>query len=156
LVSASNDTTALVWDMTAVAREAQVPWKAELSSEEMTSLWADLGADVPKAYQSLLILTDAPVQTVPFLKERLKPVPAPDRERLARLVKELDGDDFETRQKAETELEKLGELASPTLRKALEGNPSLEMRRRAERLLQRAERTEVPGPEQMRLLRAVE
>ena len=57
---------------------------------------------------------------------------------------------FELRRQAESELEGLGELAQPVLRKALDGEPSLVLRKRVERLL---DKLSVPTPGQMRNLR---
>src|SRR5262249_3607399 len=53
------------------------------------------------------------------------------------LIAELDSDSFETRQKAEQELGKLGAAAKPFLREALKANPALEPRRRLEQLLRK-------------------
>jgi hypothetical protein len=50
-------------------------------------------------------------------------------------------------------LEGLGDLAEPALHKALDGEPSLVLRRRIERLL---DKLYVPTPRQLRDLRAVE
>ena len=58
-----------------------------------------------------------------------------------------------TSTRPESELEGLGDLAEPALRKALDGEPPLVLRQRMERLL---ERLLVPTPGQMRDLRAVE
>ncbi|HYT91916.1 MAG TPA: hypothetical protein VEL76_24595, partial [Gemmataceae bacterium] len=53
------------------------------------------------------------------------------------------------------ELEKLGTRAEAALGKALAGKPSLEVRQRLERLLQKLEGP-ISAPETLRLLRAVE
>jgi hypothetical protein len=92
---------------------------------------------------------------VPFLRERLRPVPVPDRESIVRLEKDLDSDQFPVRQKAVQELERLEEAARPALRETLAGKPSPEVRRRAEELLDRLDGP-VPPPGQLRLLRVVE
>jgi hypothetical protein len=68
-------------------------------------------------------------------------------------MKELDDDQFETREQAAKELADLGEAAVPTLRKALENRPGLELRRRAESLLRQAEEW---SAERLRALRSVE
>jgi hypothetical protein len=76
-------------------------------------------------------------------------------EQLARMIGDLDGDRFSVREKARHELEALGELAEPALRRAVEASPSLEMRRRAEGLLGLIERHS-PAPDKLRELRALE
>jgi hypothetical protein len=83
-------------------------------------------------------------------------MPAPDARQVAEWVADLDSDEFAVRDRAGRELEKIGELAGPALRRALAGRPPLGMRRRIEDLLQRHERPENPGPEGLRRLRALE
>jgi RNA polymerase sigma factor (sigma-70 family) len=160
LASGSDDTAVLVWDVATLLRgetalqRPERPKTAELSPRELGLLWADLGgADVPRAFQAVLTLADASAQSVPFLKERVQPA-VMDRERIARCLKDLDSEDFETREKAEAELQ-LGDLAEPALRQVLETKPSPEVRRRVDALL-RYLGPAVPAPEQMKLLRAVE
>ena len=67
---------------------------------------------------------------------------------MAQLLAELENGRFELRRQAESELEGLGELAQPVLRKALDGEPSLVLRKRVERLL---DKLSVPTPGQMRV-----
>jgi hypothetical protein len=159
LASGGDDTTVVVWDVPALLRGETAPQGADqpkqLSPKELAVLWTDLGgADVPQAFRAVLTLADAPAQAVPFLKERVQPAVF-DRERIARLVKDLDSEDFEAREKAEAELQKLGDLAEPALRQVLEGKPSPEVRRRVDGLM-RYLGPAVPAPAQLRLLRAVE
>src|SRR5262249_15972950 len=59
---------------------------------------------------------------------------------MAQLVADLDSDLFAVRQKATQALEDLGELAEAVLRKAREGQPSLEKRRRLDQLLEKLEK----------------
>jgi hypothetical protein len=56
---------------------------------------------------------------------------------VAKLIADLDADEFATRENASAELEKLGSAAVPALRRVLAGKPSEEVRRRTERLLDR-------------------
>jgi HEAT repeat protein len=51
------------------------------------------------------------------------------------LLPKLDDDNFETRERAATALEKLGQSAEPALREALEGSIPAETRSRIERIL---------------------
>ena len=89
-------------------------------------------------------------------RERLQPAVAValDAKKLAQWLADLDSDAFDTRKKAEAEIEKLGEPARPTLEKVLASQPSVEVRRTAERLLAKLNPT--GSPAQRRMLRAVE
>ncbi len=126
LVTGSTDTTALVWDLAAAP-----------SRKGPEELWADLLApEGAPAWQAICTFAASPAG-VKSLGRRLPPAPpARDEARIARLVQSLDGDDFQERQAATQELAKLGEAAEPALRRALEGKPSAEARRRLERLLE--------------------
>jgi HEAT repeat protein len=75
-------------------------------------------------------------------------------EKVPKLIAELDSNDFSTRQQATRQLESLGEVAKPALEKALDDNPSAEMRRRIEAVL---EKLKGPIPaELMRAFRAID
>jgi hypothetical protein len=58
---------------------------------------------------------------------------------LQELLQALGSDQFQARQKAEKELEKLDELAAPAYRQFLAGKPALDDQQRVARLLARAE-----------------
>ncbi|MCI0455873.1 MAG: sigma-70 family RNA polymerase sigma factor [Gemmataceae bacterium] len=153
LASGGNDTTVLVWDMTAVRvpRPTGPPRPAELEA-----LWADLaGADGIKAHRAVWALATAPERSVPFLKERLPPATAADARQVARLLADLDSTSFSARARANRELEQLADLAGPALRQALAEPGSLEQRRRVESLLAKLDGP-VQLPEGRRALRAVE
>jgi hypothetical protein len=148
LATGSMDTTVLLWD---VRRGA--PGKRPSTPRELEALWLTLGgADGAQAYDAVLALA-APGPAVPFLRGRLRPVPAPKN--VDRLLADLDDDEFEVRQKARAALEALGDAAEPALRKLLAGKPSLEVRRQAEAILRKLHGKPLP-PEQVRLLRALE
>jgi hypothetical protein len=68
------------------------------------------------------------------------PAPAEVRQRIERLLKELDADDFTTRENAEAALVKVGKPALLPLRKLLAGSPPLEVRTRATRALRAIKR----------------
>jgi hypothetical protein len=76
-------------------------------------------------------------------------------ERVARLLAELDDDRFPVRRRASAELEQLGRGAEAALLEALQGKPSLELRSRLERLLDRLNGTK-PSPEQILAQRGTE
>jgi WD40 repeat protein len=151
LVSASMDTTLLIWDVRGGEMRVEA-WPAEKRKQ----LWEDLlSADGGQSYRSMRTLHASPAAAVAFLKERVPPAVAADPKQVEKLLGELDSERFEVRQGALKELEQLGELAAPSLRKALEGKPSAEVRLRAEQLLARIAGA-FTTPEQLRQLRAVE
>jgi RNA polymerase sigma factor (sigma-70 family) len=151
--SGGEDTTVLIWDVTGRVAEGR-PEAVHYSPRELDDLWADLSvADASRAHRALWALVAAPEQAVRMLRDRLRPVVAADPERVARLLPELDSEDFARRDKATKELHQMGEAVLPALRKALAGRPAQELRRRAERLVD-----ELGGlsPEQLAAVRAVE
>jgi WD40 repeat protein len=142
LASGGDDTTTLLWDVAAVLPQER---PLTLSAGELKGLWADLaGEDAAKAHRALWALTRAPAHSVPFLKDRVQPVPVADPQVVARLLAELGSERFAERQRAAEALDKMGMPARPALRKALEGKPALEVRRRIELLLQRPDGSSSP------------
>jgi RNA polymerase sigma factor (sigma-70 family) len=152
LATGSPDTTTLVWDLSACA----LGGPAKVAPADVEGLWTDLhGEDGHKAYRALWALAAAPREALPLLRASLKPAAAVDRDRLGRLVKALDADAFDDREKATDELARLGAAAEPALRKALEGAPSAEVKQRVELLLGKL-RTAAASPEQTRELQELE
>jgi hypothetical protein len=107
------------------------------------------------AYRTIGELSRRPGQTEGLVQGKLVANPTISAEQLARLIADLDKDDFKTREKASKELSKLGRIAEGALRKALDENPSAEMKRRIQDLLKRLEGKE-DDPEKLRLLRVTE
>jgi RNA polymerase sigma factor (sigma-70 family) len=160
LISASNDTTALIWDLAEVRGKLK-PKALELTPKELDALWQVLrGEDAAAAqdsvgvYQAIQTLTAGQGRTVAFLTERLKPTKPRDNRTLAKLIAELDSDEFEVRERASKALEEEGENARLALEEALKGNLSAESRKQIERLLG-ALATASLNPEEMRARRAV-
>jgi hypothetical protein len=150
LATGSYDTTVLLWDTTRFkpTRAAEVT----LLSEQLQSLWADLGGvDAVKAYRALRTMAADPTSSVPFLNQHLQPVAPVDSKLVVRLIADLDSDQFAVRDKAMQEFEKLGDRASTELRKAQESKPTLEIKRRIEQLLEKQN-----GMEHIRMVRALE
>jgi WD40 repeat protein len=153
LATGSPDTTALLWDLPTCALGKSPP---KLTAAELPGRWADLtGDDARKAYRAFWALAAAPEEVMPLLRKHLKPAAATDDGRVARLVKDLDADDFETREKATDELVKVGSAAEPALKKVLEGTPSVELKQRVELLLGKL-RTVSASPDRLREVRALE
>jgi WD40 repeat protein len=127
----------------------------------LDTLWADLaGEDSRKALFASRALVAVPEQSVPFLREQLgnlarKEAFEDDPKRIARLIDQLDSDDFATRDDASKELGKLGPLAAPALRQALAKAGSPEMKRRIQELIAAADHAQ-PLTEKLRVARALE
>jgi WD40 repeat protein len=146
LISGSRDTTVLAWDVAHLPATTQP--RIKLAPGELKRAWADLAQpDAATAYQALwkLARADGPIE--PFLREQLQRLPRPDAQRVARLIADLDSDSFAVREKALSELERLGAWAEPVLRHTLAGKPPLEVQRRVEALLERLDGGDL-GPSQ--------
>jgi hypothetical protein len=158
LISGSDDTTTLVWDIERLVRE-EGP-NGDMKERQLKVLWSDLASeDARRAYQAIHALRLAGPQSVRWLGRRLKPAETPkDREQVAGLIADLDSDTYAVRKAATHRLEKLGSWVEPHLRAKIKARPSLEARRRMEALLHRLADQEVHGPEGeiMRPWRAVE
>src|SRR5262249_41404761 len=154
LISGSFDTTALVWDVSDLMPRVQPPEK-EVSAEEWNELWSRLGDDdASRAYVAIQAVRASPKQAVSSIDKRLKAATAADSKAITNLIAERDSDEFAVRKKAGKELEKLGERAAPALRKALEGEPTPEARKRLEDVLAKIT-DKPPAGEALRSLRAV-
>jgi hypothetical protein len=130
LASSSRDTTAILWDLTDLLHTETPPMR-ELSEKQIEALWTQLAGDAPSAYDALQTLRSAPLQVVPYLRGRMQPVKID----VARLIADLDSDDFSVREKASQQLARYGRVIEKALKQALEEKPSLEVRRRIEDLL---------------------
>jgi WD40 repeat protein len=108
-----------------------------LTNSDLESLWQQLAsADARLAYQALVQLTQDDPSAVPFLKKRLPPDSPVPVSRIAALIKELDNEKFQVRDKATRELQALGDRAEDALRQAMKRpDASLEFVRRVEKLV---------------------
>lgn len=148
----SRDTTALIWDVRGLR---QIPQPRPVAGKGLEHAWAALAEnDAARAYQAIADLIAVPEEAVPFLQQHMKPPSAPDPQRLAQLVAELDSEEFAVRQKATDELQRLGDAAEMALRQTLAGNPSLELRQRVEPLLKQASLGVTPA--RLRVQRAIQ
>jgi RNA polymerase sigma factor (sigma-70 family) len=125
-------------------------------AEGLKKLWADLASpDAEVAYRAACDLIAAPADAVPLLAERVRAAASADAPRVEKLIEGLDSGQFTARERASKELESLGEMAIPAVRKALAGRPSAEARRRLDALLAR-DGGVVHSTEAIRTVRAVE
>jgi WD40 repeat protein len=140
LVTAGSDCSVLVWDMNRRLNGKQavgIP-----SPEKLDQCWRLLADhDAAKAFEGMETFAQFPEQGVARIAVDLKPIPprAP-AEKVAALLRDLDGDLFETREAATRELERLDETVITDLQRLAKKSESLEARTRAERLLERIDR----------------
>jgi WD40 repeat protein len=156
LASGSEDTTVLVWDLHRPLQAVEA--KKRLTADEVATHWKTMERlDAPAAERAVWALTWAVGDAVPLLKEHLRPVAHVEAGRLARLLADLDSDDFDTRDAAANSLEGLGEQVVDDLQKAAEQKNSLEKQRRLEALLSTARDARPFGTaEKVRQWRALE
>lgn len=151
LVSASVDGTSIVWDMTLPPRPRTA--EAPLGSEEAVKLLGE--PDPAAAHRGMHYLYQHPDEAVKLLGEKVTARAGVSAERVTKLVADLDGNEFRTREAAAKELEAAGPVASAALRVAAEKSASAEVRKTAADLL--AKLDGVPTkPEDLRAIRAVE
>jgi hypothetical protein len=138
LVSGSSDGKVVAWDLVGVTRP-RIDKTAPLGEKELAARYAELAHDDPRrAYEAISALAGDPTRSLPWLRKRLtapRPPAAYTPEQIDRLIRDLDADSFETRQKATRDLEGAGASAVAAIQKALRNPPSLEAKRRMERLL---------------------
>jgi WD40 repeat protein len=153
LATGCEDTTILIWDLAGRMHGDRPP-----TVEQLQACWAELASeDAEKAFRARCRLALAPQESIPFLRKQFRPVPSLDQKRITSLIADLDSLEFAVRDKATKELEKLADLAGPACRKALESEPTAEVRRRLEALVKKQDRRVWdPGQDQLRLLRALE
>jgi RNA polymerase sigma factor (sigma-70 family) len=153
LASASSDSTVLIWNLVSMLRPTDALVE-QPDEKELGTWWADLAAnDAARAYAAVWLLAEAQSVSVPFLRERLKPVPNTQVKEILQHIDDLDNNSFAVREKAFQELRSLGPAAAPALRQALEKKTSLETRRHVEELVE-----SLNGPisgESLRTLRAL-
>jgi WD40 repeat protein len=156
LLTAADDGTALIWD---AACFRPVPSAKGEIDPKFPRAWdyllrIDQTHDARRAMASMVA---EPNTFVPFLSERLRPVPDVDRDRIRRLIRDLDNDEFETRERASTELARVVDAAEVELRAAVRESPSAEVRRRATLALEGVQRWQYPmSGEALRTVRAIE
>lgn len=134
------------------------PLKKDLLPARLDQLWKDLADPDPcRANPAVWTLVAASRQSVPLLKEHLRPVVfGEDQKRIARLIKELDDNDFNVREHASDELENMGQAAVRMLRLALKNPSSAEVRHRIEHTLSHLQKGgSPPSPEELRTARAM-
>jgi RNA polymerase sigma factor (sigma-70 family) len=158
LATGFMDGTVLIWDLGPATRQSGAA-QQRLDREHLNTIWTDLADDSAKAHRAMAALAADGAGAISLLRVRVRPVGAADSRRVQRLVADLENGQFAVREAATRELVELGELGEPTLRRALQGRPSLELRQRVDGLLGQtllAARGVVRSSEILRTLRAIQ
>jgi hypothetical protein len=123
---------------------------APLPTPDTTALeraWNDLASqDAEIAFRAIKLLASFPEQSLPLLRTRIPPVAGPDRAVVERLVAALGAEDFQEREEAGQQLEKLGWPVVPALRAAAGTSTSPEVVRRATEIVRRVRHRVPAGP----------
>jgi len=155
LASGGADSTILIWDVGEQWKSAHRT-EVKLGDNELRTLWRDLAdSDAGKAYPAMDRIAAGGNAAVDFVKQNLKPAVAADEKTIAKLIKDLDADDVKARDDATSSLEEIGEPAAEPLQKLLDGSPPLEVRTRAQRIIDHL-KTGTAAANVLRGLRALE
>lgn len=127
-----------------------------LTADDLQQLWAQLVGDAGQAANAVETFAGVPQQAIPFLRAQLRAVqPAAVEKRIGLLITQLENDDASVREKACSELEKLGREALPQLQWSLVKAAFLQVRHRIEPLVEKAARANLT-PDQTRLQRVLQ
>lgn len=155
----AQDNTVLVWSLAPEGWSDRAE-REPLDDEQFQAFWSRLAEnDGPPAYRALWELAARKSATVQRLKSRLRPARAAtvDEQQIAKLIEDLDSDEFRTRDDATNALLALGGAVEPHLRKRLKGDASREVKFRISRLLERIKSpVQRFSGESLRRIRAVE
>jgi hypothetical protein len=125
-----------------------------LHAAALDAMWENLASpDSEKGFRAVVALGASPTQAAHLIGEKLRPTAAPKAEAVKGWIADLGSADFATREAAEKELAKLGDVVEVELREAAKSDDP-ERRARAGRILKAA--TNRTSPERLRVLRAVE
>jgi hypothetical protein len=145
-------------DLATDAAFGKLPLKEALSPPELENLWSNLAsADARLAGRAIRTLVAGRKESVAYVKERLNRKPEPfDTERAARLVTELDDENFDVREDAFDSLDRLGPVTIKVLQQARTASKSTEQRKRIDALLRNHSADESGlSAEQLRTLRTI-
>jgi WD40 repeat protein len=154
LVSGSADTTVLVWDVSVADAKSRPELKTERA--ELAKRWQVLGEDdAARAFAAIRELIAAPEESVAWIKEQVRPAKPVDVKLIEEMISKLDDGQFKVRQKASTDLIRIGEQATSAIDAALAGSPPLETHLRLQDLRKRITGLIIKG-ERLQACRALE
>jgi WD40 repeat protein len=157
IVTGGDDTVVRQWDITGGwgIKDSERP---ALKEADIERFWKDLGSsDGAVAYTAVWALAADPKQSLPLLGKRLKTEkPRPiDEKHINDLIKQLDDDAFEVRDRAAEEILQIGGAVHELLAGALRSSTSLEQQIRLQSLLTKIG-DDRRSPEEIRVLRGKE
>jgi WD40 repeat protein len=140
LAGGMSDSTVIVWDVPPDARIAGFE-RASLSDEDAAALWEQLALPDAKVSQAAVgrLAQDA-AAALAIAEQRLEPSQPPPQAQLQQLLKQLDAENFDERQKAAEQLASFGRVIRAELQAAIEQTESVEVRLRCGELLRLMER----------------
>jgi RNA polymerase sigma factor (sigma-70 family) len=148
MLTSGGDAQAYLWSL----RPKPVTGKPSAGA-----LWGELAAEPARAYRAIWQMSEV-AGAAELLGRNLAP-PRNDRERLRKLIDDLDSDEFSQRQSAHQRLRGMGEAALPAMRQAMAGKPSAEQKSRLKELIRHAEKAQAEieqlSPEELRARRAI-
>lgn len=148
LASCSVDTRLLCWDLQEFGKPAKPAAKlSDGQLEKQVKLLAS--PDAKSAYRAICALAGNPESSLPLLRQRLTETRAKEASigDVEQLMRDLDSDTYAVREQATRALEEAGVRALPWLKHAITMPPSLEVKKRAIRLLARLDPMELPTDE---------
>jgi WD40 repeat protein len=150
LAAGDHSSQVLIWDVRGI-RLREPGGRTDLDTA-----YKELGDDDPKkAYRAIRRLAADPGRSVAYLGKRVPPALGYHWPPVARLLTDLDAEEFDVREQASLNLAELGKSVAPALRAALaDKNTPLEARKRVQKLLDQIDRNELTEA-QRRSLRAV-
>ena len=150
LLSTSNDGTALTWDMRPLLRSPRTP------AGNVEIWWNDLGREASRANAAMQgLVAREPERAVAMMRSQWRPTAVVDPGRIANAVRDLDSNDYPTREEARRRLAEMGDQAEPWLTKAAKTARSAEVRMTARALLDDGEGPD-RDPNRIRWRRAIE
>jgi RNA polymerase sigma factor (sigma-70 family) len=145
--------TATVWSVG--LHPAPAPAAGVLGQGEVVQEWERLGdPDPEKAWPALNKLAGTSTEAVEFIRNHVHAVPKLSNEALSQILRNLDAEEFRTREAASRELNRLGAPAVPRVKAWLAEGTSAEVTKRLEAFLAEHDRADLPAAE-LRALRAV-
>lgn len=136
LLTVLSDGSGLVWDISAAFKPIVVAADQRAGEKSLAECWVLLASDDARVAFKAIWRLEALPESWRFVIERLRKERAdPEDKTVREFISQLDSDQFQVRQKANGELEKMNSAAVPAMRDALGKTHSPEMKRRLEQLL---------------------